>query len=135
MTSQTKLTYVCRDGRGNTRVDPLFVFRVESHRRYSVTSNPTELGIVRQDNKVVQPRMVTVSAFAYRNGPSEYNDWEEYFTSFEVFSVIDNGIVYNDLTLVSIKTRHDSEVPDLIAIDIEFEELLNAESFSVDTES
>ena len=138
--NETLKTYVCSDKDATTPIEDLFVFRIEPHRKFSVTSNPTEKGVARQDNKIRHPMTVSVTAFAYRtfvrqmDGIPLGRDWEYFFTNdpYALFSAKDNGKTYLNLTVESVKVTHDSEMPDLLSVNIEFTELLDADEFKKD---
>lgn len=129
------MAYVCSDEQGLSPIKNLKVFDVVATPSFLITSSPTELGVARQDNKVRNPRNISVTATAQitQNGvdattaPDE-DGWQEYFCKDrdKVFSVVDaSEKVYKGLSVESFKCSHSTQTPDLYDIQIEFVEILD----------
>lgn len=143
------MAYVCRDEEGLSPIKNLKVFDVVATPSFQITSSPTELGVARQDNKVRNPRKISVTATAKitQNGVGattapDADGWQEYFCKDrdKIFSVVDaSEKVYKGLSVESFKCSHSTQTPDLYDIQIEFLEILDAgeifDSNSADSEA
>jgi hypothetical protein len=130
-----KKTYVCLDKDGNTPITDLYVFTVAPTNKYNITQNPTEKGVVRQDNKVKLPPEITVEAYAYCNTGTDTagsipasRDWEDFFLGdpYSMFSVKDGGRIFKNLSVENFSCKHDSQLPDLVELEISFIQILDA---------